>query len=1151
MKIPSLLIKPCIGMLFFSGVVASGTTAPPGSPEEMAVAVRQLVTSGAGALMPNLDEAYIEDGGLVPLGEGDFPAMFLHGLVAEWRDGAAVFPVEVRLDDDTGDAYFLDALGEPFWYVPSNVPEHYRPWLVANPWFAPSRAGIRWTFVHDADAALLRAASAPAARHPAPLRTLPPPPVTDLCFTDFSYTGTSVWFTAAWPASALPIPGGALDVYAKTNLLDAGWFPLAELPVAPAATNAALEIAGADIPGFFVSPHVHDETCPTVTNVTFDLVSNEPVTGIVYRCYRYRAVSSGFLRLGTRKDTDGDGLPDAYETLVLDSDPFDSLDAYADPDGDGLPNIYEFVYGTNPRVPDWGDAPISLVGGANARYATLADAFRNCSPYEILVVSPGIHSGPSWTDLEFPDCPVLLTSSEGGKRRGTVLKAGEELSVFRIADGAGRHVVVQGLSIELSSSAPWQAAFLWGGLFPLSGMGAEGCFRNIDVQFGAGSGAAIGWQFRHSRTTPILLTGCVVNAEGRDDARGIYSIDSPPLYLENCSFREFPDANVHIGYALQTESTSANLGSAPAEVPVLLRNCLFDASFTNALALAPLTNGVRYAVAMENCLLPSVPEYPPETSSGTVLAPVSIESRGHLPSGSVAIGGGTAPRLTFVDIDGETWASPPDIGADEWSDGSGFDSDGDRLSNGAEIHVYGTDPFSPDTDGDGVGDGTEVSEGTDPLDRGSACFVLSGRLDANLAGTNRVVLAIASTNSGTLRLLASVSPSAPPSFSFSFPHVTLTNEPSPSLCLFVDVDEDGWPGTNESRQIVSLPLAGHETVWNPVFREVSDDADADGIPDLWEQDHGLSPTNAIDACADPDGDGLINLHEYWHDYDPWFSDGSNTVLSVLSRSIDDRIAGKNPTNSLKYFSRYPGNVAAGATNALIANASCWAADIDFSCESPWNTNGRNTKSGTLISHSHILLASHHIKNSLPLGTKFWFRSHTGEIYTRFLTATNRIVSDPDTDWVVGLLNEPLPESIKIAKILPPDFYDYIGSGKRVPCASLDQEGKILVADINTLPPLPSGNSGGPVQNSASQPVLEQRSAFFEILVSGDSSNPKFLLFGDQPILVSIHWNRYHSGTSIRHSASLLESAMEELSPSGDWHLSCFDFSGFSKIGGVE
>ncbi|MDZ4199618.1 MAG: outer membrane beta-barrel protein, partial [Kiritimatiellia bacterium] len=45
------------------------------------------------------------------------------------------------------------------------------------------------------------------------------------------------------------------------------------------------------------------------------------------------------------------------------------------------------------------------------------------------------------------------------------------------------------------------------------------------------------------------------------------------------------------------------------------------------------------------------------------------------------------------------------------------DTDYDGLRDGAEVHVYGTDPLNPDTDGGGVTDGHEVIEdGTDPLD---------------------------------------------------------------------------------------------------------------------------------------------------------------------------------------------------------------------------------------------------------------------------------------------------------------------------------------------------------------------------------------------------------------------------------------------------
>ena len=43
------------------------------------------------------------------------------------------------------------------------------------------------------------------------------------------------------------------------------------------------------------------------------------------------------------------------------------------------------------------------------------------------------------------------------------------------------------------------------------------------------------------------------------------------------------------------------------------------------------------------------------------------------------------------------------------------DCDNDGLTNGREV-ILGTDPLNPDTDGDGVLDGTEVADGTNPLD---------------------------------------------------------------------------------------------------------------------------------------------------------------------------------------------------------------------------------------------------------------------------------------------------------------------------------------------------------------------------------------------------------------------------------------------------
>ncbi len=45
--------------------------------------------------------------------------------------------------------------------------------------------------------------------------------------------------------------------------------------------------------------------------------------------------------------------------------------------------------------------------------------------------------------------------------------------------------------------------------------------------------------------------------------------------------------------------------------------------------------------------------------------------------------------------------------------GNNADCDGDGLPNGTEI-TNGTNPLNPDTDGDGVTDGTEIADGTNP-----------------------------------------------------------------------------------------------------------------------------------------------------------------------------------------------------------------------------------------------------------------------------------------------------------------------------------------------------------------------------------------------------------------------------------------------------
>ena len=67
------------------------------------------------------------------------------------------------------------------------------------------------------------------------------------------------------------------------------------------------------------------------------------------------------------------------------------------------------------------------------------------------------------------------------------------------------------------------------------------------------------------------------------------------------------------------------------------------------------------------------------------------------------------------------------------------------------------------------------------------------------------------------------------------------------------------------------------------------DTDGDGLPDFWETQNGLSPTNSTGldgAAGDPDGDGFTNLQEYLAGTDPTNSASAFQITSVVSTVND-------------------------------------------------------------------------------------------------------------------------------------------------------------------------------------------------------------------------------------------------------------------------
>ena len=63
------------------------------------------------------------------------------------------------------------------------------------------------------------------------------------------------------------------------------------------------------------------------------------------------------------------------------------------------------------------------------------------------------------------------------------------------------------------------------------------------------------------------------------------------------------------------------------------------------------------------------------------------------------------------------------------------------------------------------------------------------------------------------------------------------------------------------------------------------DTDGDGMPNIWEREHGLDPFNRSDADEDPDKDGLSNIEEYKKGKDPQKPDAdSDSNKGIFEKS---------------------------------------------------------------------------------------------------------------------------------------------------------------------------------------------------------------------------------------------------------------------------
>lgn len=225
------------------------------------------------------------------------------------------------------------------------------------------------------------------------------------------------------------------------------------------------------------------------------------------------------------------------------------------------------------------------------------------------------------------------------------------------------------------------------------------------------------------------------------------------------------------------------------------------------------------------------------------------------------------------------------------------------------------------------------------------------------------------------------------------------------------------------------------------------------------------------SCQQPAGPGIGLAPGRVLKVDDLRPDADRRLASLLAGTDSDH----------RVFKRYNPNGPAQWSSA-------WTRRFDMTGIA-WNRK----RAGTAITPRHIVYAAHY---QHKIGTKLVFHDRTGKPHTRKVVAgSGRLVlpSGWRTDIAVGLLDKPLPPSIKTYRLLPPrSDYDQILPG--CPVLVTEQKRTLRIHQVRNLYN----------KNIAFLRNDRVSELHYKGLVVGDSGHPSFLIVGGEPVLLETH-----------------------------------------------
>ena len=631
------------------------------------------------------------------------------------------------------------------------------------------------------------------------------------------------------------------------------------------------------------------------------------------------------------QDTDHDGMPDWWE-IANGLNPNDPSDAYADPDGDGYPSFYEFIHNTNPKNASLKPTPEFIVDQSSGPYWSIQDAINAVTQdYQIIKVNPGAYSG----NITISTHKILLISASGAASTiisGYGYGCGSVISVNN--DSA-----VNGFTVTNGSADQWDGTPGSGGGILIQGGSPR--FTNCVIR---GNNASAGAAVYSSGNAPVFLNCTIANntittptlGQAVVAASGKLTLVNSILWNPSVQ-AELSGAGLNISYSdVRTAAGTIVSGSGNINAdPMLTADGHLYASLAGSSPCVGTANpSLSPKTDMDGELRDAMPDMGADEfldSNGNQL-PDWWEQKYSL-TGPGVLGNATTPRgdgLTYLEayisgrnpldlfdsqtpsldiLTGDQQSGEPDVFLPEPICVRVSNSFGPVINATVAFGISGSQGALAATGTDNTSASVSVQTGTDGVAR------VYAKPWGN-SGTMTYFTATSGANGNTSTTWITAYPvAAPPQAASNLIgvaqaaafHLAWTDNSENEQAFIVERSSDNGQKWTEIARTVENATSYDDSAgitWEGFSYRViaerwesqsaptnvvttSSDSDGDGMPDIWEKNHGLDPNDATDALGDADRDGFPAIYEYTHNTDP---------QAALSAPVADVFVNKTGTS---------------------------------------------------------------------------------------------------------------------------------------------------------------------------------------------------------------------------------------------------------------